>query len=134
MEVDSSSGDNLFKPELPEKQVKVKSRTAKAAPKTTTTTLAARADPATYDGDIMGDGPIMLGDSTLLRQWLETMGPTIVRSGKYEGDIYETIYTKGRHYANCLGRCLKLDADESRSYNLVPSVKVYIAYSIIKSA
>eukprot|EP00959_Pyramimonas_sp_CCMP1952_P451250 9447889-Pyramimonas_sp.AAC.1 len=62
MEVDSSSSDNLFKPDLPEKLVKVTSRTAKAAPKATTTTLAVRADPATYDDEIMGDGPIMLGD------------------------------------------------------------------------
>eukprot|EP00959_Pyramimonas_sp_CCMP1952_P219036 4579634-Pyramimonas_sp.AAC.1 len=81
MEVDSSSSDNLLKPELPEKQVKVKSRTAKAMPKTTTTTLAVRADPATYDDEIMGDGPIVLGDRALLRQRLETMGPTIIRSG-----------------------------------------------------
>eukprot|EP00959_Pyramimonas_sp_CCMP1952_P194625 4070020-Pyramimonas_sp.AAC.1 len=76
----------------------------------------------------------MLGDSALLRQRLETMGPTIIRSGKYEGDSYETIYTKDSHYANCLGRCLKLDADESRSYKLDPSIKSYIAYTIIKSA
>eukprot|EP00959_Pyramimonas_sp_CCMP1952_P312458 6540138-Pyramimonas_sp.AAC.1 len=103
MEVDSSSSDSLFKPELPVKPVKVKSRTAKAAPKVTTTTLAVRADPVTYDDETMGDGPIMLGDRALLRQWLETMGPTIIRSGKYEGDSYEMIYTKDRHYANCLG-------------------------------
>eukprot|EP00959_Pyramimonas_sp_CCMP1952_P148192 3100856-Pyramimonas_sp.AAC.1 len=82
----------------------------------------------------MGDGPIMLGDSALQRQWLETMGPTIIRSGKYEGDSHETIYTKDRHYANCLGRRLKLDADESRSYNLGPSIKSYIAYITIKPA
>eukprot|EP00959_Pyramimonas_sp_CCMP1952_P047910 1000249-Pyramimonas_sp.AAC.1 len=49
MEVDSSSSDSLFKPELPVKPVKVKSRTAKATPKATTTTLAVRADPETYD-------------------------------------------------------------------------------------
>eukprot|EP00959_Pyramimonas_sp_CCMP1952_P366398 7673928-Pyramimonas_sp.AAC.1 len=76
----------------------------------------------------------MLGDIALLRQWLETMGPMVIRSGKYEGDSYETIYTKDRHYANCLGRCLKLDADESRIYKLDPSIKSYIAYNITKSA
>eukprot|EP00959_Pyramimonas_sp_CCMP1952_P196183 4101628-Pyramimonas_sp.AAC.1 len=62
MEVDRSSSDNLFKPELPEKPVEVKSRTAKATPKATMTTLAVRADPEIYDDEIMGDGPIMLGD------------------------------------------------------------------------
>eukprot|EP00959_Pyramimonas_sp_CCMP1952_P352942 7394135-Pyramimonas_sp.AAC.1 len=67
MEVDSSSSDSLFKPELPVKPVKVKSRTAKATPKATTTSLAVRADPETHDDEIMGDGPIMLGDSALLR-------------------------------------------------------------------
>eukprot|EP00959_Pyramimonas_sp_CCMP1952_P135268 2830462-Pyramimonas_sp.AAC.1 len=65
----------------------------------------------------------MLEDSAILRQWLETMGPTIIKSGKYEGDSYETIYTKDKHYANCLGRCLKLDADERGSYSLDPSIK-----------
>eukprot|EP00959_Pyramimonas_sp_CCMP1952_P184882 3865827-Pyramimonas_sp.AAC.1 len=62
MEVDSSSSDNLFKPELSEKPAKVKSRTAKATPKVTTTTLAVRAEPETYDDEITGDGPIYLGD------------------------------------------------------------------------
>ena len=90
----------------------------------------------TYNDEMTGhpDGPIYLGDNALLRQWLLTMGPTRIRSGKYEGTSYSDIYKQDKQYANCLGRCLKLDADTSRSYHLDPTIKTYIAYSIIRSA
>ena len=63
-----------------------------------------------------------------------TMGPTRIRSGKHEGLVYSEISSKHKQYANCLGRCLKLDADKEKNYNLDPTIKTYIAYSIIRGA
>eukprot|EP00959_Pyramimonas_sp_CCMP1952_P030882 647550-Pyramimonas_sp.AAC.1 len=108
MEVDSSSGDSLLRPELPSKPV---------IPKAATLRLKAEPEVETYDDEITGDGLVCLGDSAFLRQWLTTMGPMRIKSGEYEGDSFAAIYNKDKHCAKCLGWCLKLDADESRSYN-----------------
>eukprot|EP00959_Pyramimonas_sp_CCMP1952_P374932 7851948-Pyramimonas_sp.AAC.1 len=105
MEVDSSSSDNLCKAEVP-KQAKLR-----------TATLCLKAEPEveTYPEKVTEGGQIYLGDSALLRQWLATLGPMRIKSGKYEGSSFADIYSKDKHYANCLGRYLKLHADESRS-------------------
>ena len=125
MEVDSSSSDNLFKVELPSKPVQ---------PKAATLRRKIEPEVETHDDEITGDGPIYLGDGALPKRRLTTMGLTRFKSGKYEGNSFAYTYSNDKRYANCLGRCLKLDADESRSYNLDPTINIYVAYSIIKSA
>ena len=146
-EVDSSSSDNLFAkvgdPSKPVKTTKVTlQRSGHVDPDEVDPHIYIQKwidrnkEKDTYDDEITGhpDGPIYLGDNALLRKWMITMGPARIESGKYEGLSYSEIYSKDKQYANCLGRCLKLDEDKGNNYNLDPTIKTYIAYSIIRSA
>eukprot|EP00959_Pyramimonas_sp_CCMP1952_P113406 2370072-Pyramimonas_sp.AAC.1 len=74
MEVDSSSSDNLFRAEVP-KQAKLK-----------TAALRLKAEPEveTYSDEVTENGQIYPGNRALLRQWLTTLGPMRIKSGKYE--------------------------------------------------
>eukprot|EP00959_Pyramimonas_sp_CCMP1952_P340870 7139972-Pyramimonas_sp.AAC.1 len=94
MEVDSSSSDNFVRAEVPIQQAKRK-----------TATLRLKAEPEVeaYSDEITGDGQIYLGDSAILGQWLATVGPMRIKSGKCEGKDFAGICSKDEHYANCLG-------------------------------
>eukprot|EP00959_Pyramimonas_sp_CCMP1952_P176641 3691950-Pyramimonas_sp.AAC.1 len=124
-EVDSSSSENLVRAEVPTRQSKLKTATLR---------LKAVPEVETYSDEIAEDEQIYNGGMSFLRQWLATCGPMRVEGGKCEGSGFADIYSKGKHCAKYLGRCLKLDADASRGCNFDLGIKTYIAYIIIKSA
>ena len=148
MDVDSSSSDNLFAPEPVEEMTQkpiqrtvIPTQTTQRTvvkPKNVTLQMKVSSEPEVPLQDLhckeLGDGPIYLGESALLKQWIATLGPTLIQSGKHVGKNFEEIFAADKEYGNCLGRCLKLDADPNKNYNLCASIKMYVAYHLIRKA
>ena len=128
MEVDSSSSDNLT-PE-PAEEIKPKKKTIKDKsstlpvklmfePEVTTRELNNKKD--ADDDDL--SGPIHMGETALLKQWLATMASARIQSGKYTGSSYEEIFTKDREYANYLcGNTICVDQSR-RTWRTISSAR-----------